>query len=272
MDLFRPIQSPSLLHVPDSKYSYKEHQPSQRLRTYTACYWTLDYHPGSQIIPHRILPDGCLDIIFDLTASTPEKGAFVTGLMTQFEVVNFSSRQHFLGIRFFSTHAQRFIKYPPEELLGYPVSLENVWGKDALSFFQEIQEAEGTEERINKIETKLMDMINNTDIHSSSKLLEQSIQHIYSANGMSSVQLLAKNLIQSERNLRRIFNQELGVSPKEFSRIIRFQSLLKDLHDSRSADFMETALKYGYYDQAHFNHDFKSFYGLVPSAVFPSKK
>lgn len=79
---------------------------------------------------------------------------------------------------------------------------------------------------------------------------------------------LAEKVNYSERNLRRIFQSELGVSPKELIRIIQFQSLLQELFRGTEATFTDVALKYGYYDQSHVIKNFKAYYGVSPRHIF----
>jgi len=72
----------------------------------------------------------------------------------------------------------------------------------------------------------------------------------------------------SERQFRRRFQEVAGIGPKVFSRIIRFQRALRAME---RADPLPAALDCGYYDQAHFIHDFKSFAGETPAA-YASRK
>ncbi|MCR8848453.1 helix-turn-helix domain-containing protein [Rossellomorea sp. SC111] len=220
---------------------------------------------------HRVLPDGCVDIIFDLEASPLSKGAFITGLMTRFETLTFTNEQHFFGIRLFSNHARRFLHFPVQEFIDGRVYLEDVWGVEGLLFTEEIQGARGTLERMDIVETKLILLLRSLGNHRSPELLQTSLHNIFMNHGMNSIQTLAKKVSYSERTIRRVFKEELGVSPKEFSRIIRFQSMLKNLHSVQNGSLMEVALNYGYFDQAHFSNEFKHFYGLVPSIVFPTR-
>ncbi|WP_201716883.1 AraC family transcriptional regulator [Rossellomorea arthrocnemi] len=266
---FLPIQSPSFLHSNGS--NYQEYTPNHALSPYVACYWSLDYHASDTREPHRILPDGCVDIIVDLTASSPSKGAFITGLMTRFETLNFTNEQHFFGIRLFANHAQHFLHYPVQKFIDEHVYLEDVWGIAGLLFTEEIQEARGILDRLKMVETKLIHLLRLWGNHRSPDILQTSLHYIFSAHGMNSIQALAQKVSFSERTIRRVFRDELGVSPKEFSRIIRFQSILKELLSVQNPSLMEVALKYGYYDQAHFNNEFKQFYGLVPRIVFPTR-
>ncbi|TMU85841.1 AraC family transcriptional regulator [Bacillus sp. BHET2] len=269
MNPFLPIQSPSILH--SNGRNYQEYNPNHALSPYVACYWSLDYYASDTPETHRILPDGCVDIIVDLTASSPSKGAFITGLMTRFETLTFTNEQHFFGIRLFSKHARGFLHYPVQEFIDDRVYLEDVWGMEGLLFTEEIQEALGTLERMDIVETKLIHLLRSLGNHRIPDSLQTSLHYIFMNHGMNSIQTLAEKVSYSERTIRRVFKEELGVSPKEFSRIIRFQSMLKNLHSVQNGSLMEVALHYGYYDHAHFTNEFKHFYGLVPSIVFPTR-
>ncbi len=71
----------------------------------------------------------------------------------------------------------------------------------------------------------------------------------------------------SPRQLRRFFDTYIGFSPKTFSRIVRFQSVLAALRRAPQNDWNSLCFAFGYYDQAHFIHEFKEFYGLPPASV-----
>jgi AraC-like DNA-binding protein len=69
----------------------------------------------------------------------------------------------------------------------------------------------------------------------------------------------------SNRQLVRKFGNSIGLSPKEFTRIIKFIGSLNYLKTNRNNNLAEAAHSCGYYDQAHFIHDFKEYSGLTPS-------
>ncbi|WP_408004882.1 DUF6597 domain-containing transcriptional factor [Radiobacillus kanasensis] len=87
------------------------------MKSYVACYWTLDFHKSNTNKLHRIILDGCADIIFDLRSPSLSKGAFVVGLMTKFEVINLSQNHSLLGIRFFQIPYGNFSNIPFPSLL-----------------------------------------------------------------------------------------------------------------------------------------------------------
>jgi AraC-like DNA-binding protein len=76
----------------------------------------------------------------------------------------------------------------------------------------------------------------------------------------------AKELGMSTRRLSDVFRSEVGLSPKAFCRIRRFAAVLKRIEGAADVDWTEVALACGYFDQAHFNHDFRAFSGMNPSA------
>ena len=70
----------------------------------------------------------------------------------------------------------------------------------------------------------------------------------------------------SSRRFIRLFSDEVGLTPKSFCRVRRFQRTVARLHGLRAVDWAETALACGYYDQAHMIHDFRDFSGLSPAS------
>lgn len=68
----------------------------------------------------------------------------------------------------------------------------------------------------------------------------------------------------SPRQLRRLFTNHIGISPKHFSRVIRFQHVLNTYYDQENID-NSSYFDSGYYDQAHFIKDFRKFYGITPT-------
>lgn len=104
MRAYLPLQPPAiqreLIHA---DYRYREFMPSKALAPYVACYWSVDSDATVTNHLHRVIPDGCADIIFDLRAPSPSKGAFVAGVMTAFETRTLTSRYSLFGIRFSNT-------------------------------------------------------------------------------------------------------------------------------------------------------------------------
>jgi len=75
----------------------------------------------------------------------------------------------------------------------------------------------------------------------------------------------------SQRRFIDRFRDEVGLTPKLFCRVRRFQQVVAVAHRSRKVDWTDLALSCGYYDQAHFIHDFQAFSGMTPTAYFSRK-
>jgi transcriptional regulator GlxA family with amidase domain len=72
----------------------------------------------------------------------------------------------------------------------------------------------------------------------------------------------------SARQLRRLFQFYVGDSPKTFSKVVRFQHILRAKPSSQSLRQNKLFFDAGYYDQAHFIKEFRNFYGVTPSKAF----
>lgn len=269
--IYRPLQPPVIQKGQlQPHYDYREYEPCDGLEPYVACYWTSDFSPTENARLHRIIPDGCIDIIVDRKAPSFTKGAFISELMTSYEVLDLTRPQSLFGIRFFAETIHLFLRDPVSAFRGSPPLLADLWGSEAGLLVEEMMDAPGIRDMIEVVERKLRRCLHS---HSSISegLLQTSISYLYAAQGNLSIKALAETICYSERNLRRMFQHELGVSPKELSQIIRFQAMLQSLYHTPPAHLTQLAYTYGYFDQPHFIKEFKRFYGLPPSQVFGAK-
>ncbi len=94
------------------------------------------------------------------------------------------------------------------------------------------------------------------------------IEYIFRRNGVVKVKNLTDKFHISRRWLEKQFAEQVGLSPKEFTRITRFNALLTSVETTPSVSWSELIEKYGYYDQSHLNRDFHEFTGLSPTQYF----
>lgn len=94
------------------------------------------------------------------------------------------------------------------------------------------------------------------------------LETISARHGNVSMTQLGRMTGWSTRHLRRTFHDSIGVGPKTFCRIIRFMNAFRVLRRNPRPSFLDVALAAGYYDQAHFIHEFEDFYGSSPSTIF----
>ncbi|MCC3375187.1 helix-turn-helix domain-containing protein [Cohnella sp. REN36] len=269
MHRYRPLQPPILQRdLQDASYRYREYAPSPLLSPYVACYWTIDARPSEAALLHRILPDGCVDLIFDRHASDASRAAFAAGLMTTYETIVLDETYAMFGIRFFADRAKRLFGHPVSSLAGYHVRLDEMWGAEAAELAEKVVDSSSVRDAIAHVERRLRHILHRTDNAPGGSLVGAAMGYLYASGGAMTVRELAAAVSYSDKHLRRAFRQELGMGPKELAGIIRFQSVLGELHRGSRAPFADLSVRFGYYDQSHLIHHFQRYYGLTPRQVW----
>jgi AraC-like DNA-binding protein len=88
------------------------------------------------------------------------------------------------------------------------------------------------------------------------------------SKGQVTIESLSKEFNISARQLERKFSSAVGLSPKFFTRIIRFQNIFRLVQNKQINSLTMLSYESGYYDQAHFIKDFKEFSGINPRSFF----
>lgn len=271
--IYHPLQPPMLQsHLQNNHYYYEEYAPQPLLQSTVACYWSSTFQLSSTTLStpfaYRIIPDGCIDIIFDLDALSVTQGAFVSSWMSTYDVFYPKQSMNFFGIRMYVEAVQAIVGYPIADLHGQ-IWLEELWGHSASYFWEQVVCASDNALRIDIIEQYLQQALYTYDIHPRPihPLLSHSLPLMYACAGQIDLATLAQQVHYSERTVRRIFQQEFGIRPKEILDIIRFQSVLQKMYRYPQYSLGELAVSGGYYDQSHLIHDFHRYYGLTPGQL-----
>lgn len=256
---------------------YRTFPPSPRLAQYVECFWTLESEEKtSSLSPERILPDGCVEIIFNLAdpfrryhfdgAVEVQPRTLIAGQMQHHALIEPTGRVKLFGVRFHPGGAYRVFHFPVSELTNRIISFGDVWSRFGKELTEKIEGARSIRERINLIEKAFITRLD--QLHDDNKLIDAVVKMIVARDGLVSIDRLQKNLAISDRHLERKFKTVVGISPKFLCRILRFQKVFHavELHQKLGWSFI--ALECGYYDQAHFIRDFKEFSGQNPSAFF----
>ena len=91
------------------------------------------------------------------------------------------------------------------------------------------------------------------------------VDYIIQKNGVIKIKGLEEKFKIGLRTLEKEFIQHIGLSPKEFARVTRFNALFAEIKTDPSVSWSEIIDKYGYYDQSHFIRDFQHFTGQSPT-------
>jgi AraC-like DNA-binding protein len=259
--------------------AYREQLPCAALRSYVQCYWTRISGGPESSAPnvHRVLPDGCIDIVFNFGDPWVEGNgsryhshpgrSYVVGAMTHSLLVERVDRAQFLGIRFHPGKARAFLDLFAAEVTDRNTNLENLWGKEARRLEERMAELSSTPKRIALLEAELLRRLyprRADDAHVSA-----AVNLILQSQGSVSVETLSASIGISRQHLARRFEAHVGIRPKLFARVIRFKGLLKHAGHAESMEWVTAAVELGYYDQAHMIADFREFTGITPATFRP---
>ncbi|RAW02139.1 helix-turn-helix transcriptional regulator [Pseudochryseolinea flava] len=252
-------------------------EPASDLATLVKCYWTLESPKGHTPQRNTIVPDGCMKMIFhygdaykrytdeeDVSVLLPR--CFVIGQLTKpLDVEPVGST----GTFFVCFHPYGFLPFatmPIKDMENTAVPLDKLFGTAGEEISQKILMANTTSERIRFVEDFLFNRLE--DENTIDDIVQSTVEMILTKNGQLSIDELSKQNNINRRQLVRKFSSAIGLSPKQLSKTVRLQAMLKTLLHHESTNFMDLACQGEYFDQAHFIKDFKEFTGITPKAFY----
>ncbi len=248
---------------------YQQISPPPYLKNYIRYFWVLESDDNSQSAKKLLcLADGCPGIVFQNssvgTRSDPtdehRPHVFLYGQTVQPTELNLGDQFKTIGVCFYPTALKSMFGFDASELtnscLDLTLLLNNV--KEPLL------NASSLKNQIEIFSTHL-----DCHIKKSSYRIDQATEYalseIVQAKGNLPLRELQRKLKLSERGFQRRFNQHVGISPKLFSRVCRFQATLRQLKNNNYANLSDVAFDNGYADQSHFIRSFKEFAGFSPN-------
>lgn len=173
---------------------------------------------------------------------------------------------HYIGIRFLPTIFPQIFKVNASCLSNRFQSLQNV-SETTFGFIAANMESNKPIQKIKAIfDDYFLDTLKKVDFDDDSRLYD-AIDIILNKFGLINLETDIDTGI-SHRQLRRLFKYYIGDTPKTFSKVVRFQNILKAKPSKQSLKQNKLFYDLGYYDQAHFIKEFKNFYGVTPSKAF----
>lgn len=242
---------------------HKEIKPCIELQPFIHSFWELK---GGETDRQweRIFPDGCPGLVLNLgdtcitdngLANIEFGKSYVVGTMTSFKDNFIDNNTHLLGVCLKPATFSLFYNYAPQnELIDKTIELDKV-----LSFNID-KTLKNPEYHFNKF---LTDRIRKKD-----NQLQSVLETIHSTKGQLSIYELAKRNFTTVRQLERNFKIHIGISPKEYSNIIRFQNALTIIKNSdNKRSLLDIAFECGYYDHSHLANEIKRNTGLAPTQL-----
>ncbi|HEX4283808.1 MAG TPA: helix-turn-helix domain-containing protein [Terracidiphilus sp.] len=254
---------------------YLQHTPAPPLAEFVRMLWYARAHDVAHR-RERILPTGRVQVILNLARDylldCPEQQddlrmppALVVGARSVYEIVDTSDMADLIGIVFEPAGFGVFARDAVDLFSNRSVPLEDIWGSPARTLRDRLLELATPEARLDCLERFLIDWIApRLTRHGPRRSAEvQFALHAFERpmSGMS-VREAARRTGWSERRFSQVFREEVGLTPKTWCRVQRFQQAVQQLYAGGEVRWAELALQCGYYDQSHFANEFRAFSGV----------
>ncbi|OJV20028.1 MAG: hypothetical protein BGO21_11605 [Dyadobacter sp. 50-39] len=222
----------------------------------------------------RIFSDGNTGLVFNYgdplffrnemdLGTTALPASFVYGQLDSYRNVSSQGRIRLLIAVLHPFGASTLLKFPASELRNQTIAFEDCFGVQADSVDDQIASLSSLHDKIRAAEHFLLRQSNG--LCDNSPLIANAIRIIHAQNGLIPVVQLATLSGTHERQLQRKFEEQIGVSPKRYSGIIRMQHALRMLRkNSGNLSLAGIACESGFFDQAHLTREMKHISGLTP--------
>ncbi len=261
--------------ISDIDTIFNFYRPKPPLSKFVDNFWLYEgYEPERKT--ERILPTGALELVInlrqnDLRFYDPERpenysrlsGAIVSGATGRSFVPDAAEETFIIGVHFKPGGAFPFLGLPAGDLADTHVDLETLWGPSAGRLRERLCEARTSAERFQALQEALLSRLRHgvEQHYAVSAALE-----VFGKNPAGPrVREVAKRLGLSQRRFIQVFKAEVGITPKLFSRIQRFQQTRTFIQHNPPINWAELAVDFGYFDQSHLIREFLEFSGLSPT-------
>jgi AraC-like DNA-binding protein len=239
---------------------YVHHIPSPPISEFVELLWFFEY-----VAPHaseRLLPTGSVELVINLSEDADRSfDGIVAGPYTRFFVLDTRRPISVVGVHFKPGGAFPFLPLPLQELRNHHVPLQFLWGPRADELRERLLATKTAREKLRLLDDTLLAMLN-----------QSNPRHPAIAYALATFNLggrrvgdVVDKIGMSQRYFIELFSQEVGLTPKTFCRVRRFQRAVSLLHRAADVDWADTAVACSYCDQSHMIHDFQDFAGLSPA-------
>ncbi|NJL61240.1 MAG: helix-turn-helix domain-containing protein [Methylacidiphilales bacterium] len=248
---------------------YHSYVPRSPLSQFVKFLWSSegDRLPTSQV---KLLPIGSMELVINLDSDTiplfdrtsrercgSTSSMRLCGIQSQSLIIDNHSQISVMGVRFQPGGSVPFFQIPAKELHNQVISLEKLWNSHAEQLRENLLKAPTIKTRFLVLERFLFRMMQPPKPH---PIVDFGLRE-FQKSTIPTVNEVTNKIGISNRYFGQLFSDFVGLTPKSFCRIQRLRLVLLLLAGKTCVNWSEIALNCGYFDQAHFIHDFRSFAG-----------
>ena len=233
----------------------------------------------------RFLPDGNSEIIIDLN-DEPQyvydnssleiiqvcKVGWVSGVRTKPITIPSGNGSRMIIITFKKGGAHPFYSLPMNEISDSIIMADSIFGKQFLLLRELLLYSKTVPEMFQQTVNFLINLAGKVlNLNSESNCIYYALAEITIHPEIINFKKLSTRIGYSQKHFINLFKKQVGVSPKQYFTIMRFQKVVKEIENSNQLNWSQIAAESGYYDQAHFINEFKRFSGFTPREYMEKK-
>ena len=240
------------------------HRPGPPLACSIELIWYNESYPGAHR-RERALPNGRFQLIIDLSGGF---APIVVGMQSKYAVLDTATLQHLMSVVFRPGGTREFFDLPADAFYNEVVPLEQVWGAEATALRDRLREAPTAAGKVCVLESALIERrLARRNLHDA---VRYALGRLQQDAHIRSVADVTRETGLSRRRFAQLFREQVGITPKLYCRLHRFQRVLRHIASGAPVDWAEVALAGGYCDQAHLANEFRDFSGITPGAYLAS--
>ena len=252
-------------------------QPSDTLAPYIKRYWAIENTlDKDEICIQRIIPTGLTELMLYFTPRPRilncsrflSDNVALYGHQNGFYDMELTGNLSVFSIVFQPQGLMQFFKFPLHEICNQNVPLKYLNGQAGRDLEEKMSEAFTFHQRVSIVETYLLNLLKTNFSDFEFRRINHIVELIKKTFGNINISQMASEACLCRKQFERIFVEHIGISPKQYLKIIRFQFAIFQKQQNTNMNLLDLSYGSGYYDQSHFINDFKSFCGLTPKQYF----
>lgn len=239
-----------------------------------------DFNPPHSL--DRFLPDGNINIVFNLT-DNPQyiydndtlkeiqtcRNVWFSGIRNKYITIPSGKESEMFIINFHKGKAYPFVQMPLDELTDCVVDAELVLTDEIINLRELILSASSIPQKFSVVENYFIKFYKEKFIEK--PIVNFAVKKIAAVPNKTTIDVLSREIGYSQKHFIKLFKESVGLTPKSFLKVIRFQKVIDEIETIKTINWAAIVFNNGYYDQAHFIHDFKQFSGFTPEEYLQKK-
>ncbi|MDX2269829.1 MAG: AraC family transcriptional regulator [Bryobacter sp.] len=261
---------------------YFQRRPASPLHLFVESLWVYRSEPAIRRI-ERVLPSGAPQLVVNLAEDQTRiyraqgnellcaigPGSILSGVSSSAQLIDSDELTNVAGVTFRPGGTLPFVAQPASDFTNRDVPLDSVWGSETTNRLRDrLLSAHTASAVLDILEQTLFDTWNDRALH---PVVGFALGEFLASASVAQVAKVKSVIGLSEKRFIERFKSEVGVTPKRFCRLKRFQQVVSSAHQRNEVEWADLALSCGYTDQAHLIHEFREFSGITPRAYGQGK-